>query len=179
MIDLRKMTDTELVKFNELCIDELSEVFSLSMPEDEAKKKAEEEQYCLLSEGVNTANHYLFTINQDKKNIGSIWFAKLEKKQKYIAFIFYIGIDKILRGKGFGTTAMKIVETDIKKIGLNTIRLHVLKNNSAAIKMYNKLGYSIYTDYEKYDIDDPGNIMEKVLQEGNKRGNGKYFYPYG
>ena len=163
MVDLRKMTDTELVKFNELCIHELSEVLSLSMPAYEAKKKAEEEQYSLLSKGVNTKDHFLFTIDQDGINIGSIWFSKLEKKRKFIAFIFYVGIDKDLRGKGFGTTAMEMVEAEINKIGVNTVRLHVLKNNSAAIKMYQKLGYEIYTDYEKYDSDDPGNIMEKVL----------------
>ena len=163
MIDLKKMTDIELVKFNDLCIDELSEVFSLSMPEVDAKKKAEEEQYGLLSEGVNTTDHFLFTITQDGINIGSIWFAKLEKKQKNIAFIFYVGIDEKLRGKGFGTTAMKMIEIEIKKIGLKTIRLHVLKDNLSAIKIYNKLGYTIYTDYDKYDVDDPGNIMEKVL----------------
>ncbi len=163
MIELRKMTDIELFNFNDLCIAELSEVFSLNMLEDDAKKKAEGEQYSLLPEGVNTTDHFLFTITQDRINIGSIWFAKLEKKQKYIAFIFYVGIDENLRGKGFGRTAMEIVEAEIKKIGLNTIRLHVLKNNSAAIKMYKKLSYTIYTDYEKYDIDDPGNIMEKLL----------------
>ena len=163
MVDLRKMTDTELVSFNKLCIDELSEVFSVSMPADEAKKKAEEKQYGLLKEGVNTTDHFLFTINQDEISIGSIWFSKIQKKQKYIAFIFYVGIDENLRGKGFGTIAMKMIEIEIKKIGLKIIRLHVLKNNLSAIKMYNKLGYNIFTDYEKYDIDDPGNIMEKVL----------------
>lgn len=163
MVDLRKMTDTELVKFNKLCIDELSKVFSLSMPADEAIKKAEEEQYSSLPEGVNTKDHFLFTIIQGKKNIGSIWFAKLEKKQKYIAFIFYIGIDKDLRGKGYGSTAMKMIEIEIKKIGLKIIRLHVLKDNLSAMQMYTKLGYNIFTDYDKYNIEDPGNIMEKVL----------------
>jgi len=163
MINLRKMTDSESVEFNVLCINELSEVFSLSMPEDVAKKKAEEEQYSLLSAGINTKDHFLFTITQDEKKIGSIWFAKLKKKQKYIAFIFYIGIDENLRGKGLGTTAMKMVEAEINKIGVNIVRLHVLKSNSAAIKMYQNLGYKIYTDYDKYDINDPGNIMEKLL----------------
>ena len=163
MVDLRKMTDTELISFNNLCIDELSEVFLLSIPKDEAKKKAEEEQYGLLSEGVNTKDHFLFTIDQDGINIGSIWFSKLEKEQEYIAFIFYIGIDENLRRKGFGTTAMKMIEIEIKNIGLKTIRLHVLKDNLSAIKMYNKLGYTIYTDYDKYDINDPGNIMEKRI----------------
>lgn len=162
-MDLRKMTDKELIRFNELCIDELSNVFSLSMPEDKAVKKAEEEQYGLLPEGINTKDHFLFTITQDGKSIGSVWFAKLEKKQRDIAFIFYIGIDEDLRGKGFGTTAMEILETEIKKIGLNTIRLHVLKNNLSAIKVYKKMHYKIYTEYDKYDVNDPGNIMEKIL----------------
>ena len=163
MIELRKMTDTELVEFNELCVYELSQVFALNMSKDEADKKAKEEQYGLLPDGINTKDHFLFTIIQDKNNIGSIWFAKLEKKQKYIAFIFYIGIDEDLRGKGFGTTAMKMIELEIKKIGLNTIRLHVLKNNLPAIKVYNKLDYNIFTNYDKYDVNDPGNIMEKII----------------
>jgi len=58
---------------------------------------------------------------------------------------------------------MEILETEIKKIGLNTIRLHVLKNNLPAIKMYKKMHYKIYTDYDKYDVNNPGNIMEKIL----------------
>lgn len=40
-MDLRKMTDAELIRFNELCIDELSNVFSLSMKQNKEKYTAQ------------------------------------------------------------------------------------------------------------------------------------------
>lgn len=53
----------------------------------------------------------------------------------------YVVIDENLRGKGFGITAMKMVEIEIKKLGLKTIRLHVLKDNLSTIKIQTNMNY--------------------------------------
>ena len=158
------MLESELIEFNKENIDELTSMYSSKMPESEARKKAESEQYGILSQGVNTKDHFLYTIKTDNNlKVGSIWFGKIEKDSKDIAFILYIRIDDERRGKGFGTIAMEMIEEEIKKIGIDTIRLHVLKKNLPAKKMYNNLGYKIFKDYEGYKEDTSGEVLEKKL----------------
>ena len=162
---LNRMLESELDKFNKINIEELTSMYSLKMSENEAKEKAQSEQYELLSEGVNTKDHFLYTIKTDSdKKVGSIWFGKMERDSKDIAFIFYIRIDNDKRGRGFGKSAIKMIEEEIKKIGIDTIRLHVLKDNITANKMYKNLGYNIFKDFDGYKEENLGEVLEKKLK---------------
>ena len=88
------MLKTELEEFNKVNIDELTAMYSLKMSENEAREKAESDQYEILPQGVNTKDHFLYTIKTDSyEKAGSIWFGKIERNSKDIAFIFYIRID--------------------------------------------------------------------------------------
>ena len=45
------------------------------------------------------------------------------------------------RGKGFGSRAIKHVQEESKKLGIETLRLEVTKNNQRVISLYQKLGF--------------------------------------
>jgi RimJ/RimL family protein N-acetyltransferase len=166
MIRLEKMTAEEFTVFNEINISELSKVFSLAMPEVKARIKAEKEQNETLPDGINTDGHFLFSIKEcrtQNKTIGGIWFTRIRRNDLDSAFIFFIWVDPSSRNKGSGSTAMELIEQEVRRLGLFVIRLHVLKNNEPALKLYKKMGYKLFTDYEKYDETDPGMIMEKII----------------
>lgn len=161
---LDKMLEIEFKDFNKKNIDELTKMYSSKMTEKEARRKAELEQYEILPHGVNTKDHFLYTIKNDRnENVGGIWFGKIERNSKDIAFLFYILIDDDKRGRGFETNAMKMIEEEIKKIEIYTIRLHVLKENIPAMIMYKNLGYKVFKDFKDYKMDNLGEILEKKL----------------
>ncbi len=161
MIILKKMTETEYIGFYKQNVEELTEVFALKMERDASRRKAETEQKQALPDGVNTKNNYLFSVCLGGKKIGGIWFAKMNSKGIDFAFIFYINIDEEFRGKGSGSVVMNMIDTEIKSAGLDRVRLHVLKNNIAAIKVYKKSGYSLFTDYDEFNPENNGIVMEK------------------
>ena len=166
MITLEKMTDEEFTVFNEINIAELTRVFALKMPLAEAREKAEKEQEQALPEGVNTEGHFIFSIRDDRQKdaaAGGLWFSILNRTGIDIGFIFFLWVDPLFRGRRIGTGAMKNAEEHFRNLGVSVIRLHVLKNNKPAMKVYKRLGYQLFTDYDRYDENDPGIIMEKKI----------------
>lgn len=67
----------------------------------------------------------------------------------------YVGLDlkKSYRGKGYGFFLyIKILE-ELNKIGINFFLLKVKKNNDIAIKLYEKIGFTL-SNKNKIDADD-------------------------
>ena len=59
------------------------------------------------------------------------------------AFIYDIIINKEERSKGFGEKALNFLESEVNKLGLKHIGLHVFGHNKIARGLYEKLGYEI------------------------------------
>jgi len=57
------------------------------------------------------------------------------------AFIYNIEIHPQFRRHGYATQAMLKVEGEARRLGAETIRLHVFGHNTAARPLYEELGY--------------------------------------
>lgn len=110
--------------------------------EAEAIDQAEAEFKRLLPDGKETANHHLFSIRDEEREVGMIWLAQLSNEEGYI---YDINIWKGNQGRGYGKEAMKEIEIFAQNQGLNYIGLHVFGHNKSARDLYEKLGY-IETD---------------------------------
>ena len=55
-------------------------------------------------------------------------------------------VQKDLRGKGIGSYILEFAINFLKEKGIKSIRLHVLKNNSSAIKLYKKYNFEYLED---------------------------------
>jgi RimJ/RimL family protein N-acetyltransferase len=108
----------------------------------EALRKSREEFDLLLPKGLATPGHRFFSIVRlpDRKAVGILWI-RIEKKPQPSAFIFNIEIFKSFRRHGYATRAMKLLEQEARRLGLENIRLHVFGHNAAARPLYEKLGY--------------------------------------
>ncbi len=66
-------------------------------------------------------------------------------KWKYPDSTYYVihrlCVNPIYQNKGIGTLTMLHIENEIRKMGIDTIRLDVFTLNPYAVKMYEKLGY--------------------------------------
>ncbi|NNE02981.1 MAG: GNAT family N-acetyltransferase [Eudoraea sp.] len=86
-----------------------------------------------ISKGVS---YYLITY--DGKNAG--YFSIIKENESLFLSKFYVL--KELRGQGIGKKALAFIRNEATLRGCTTISLTVNKNNSNAIKAYEKIGFT-------------------------------------
>lgn len=110
---------------------------------EEAHKKTDDDFSRLLPGGLKSIDQHLFSIKAGSTLVGSLWFAERGAPNNRKAFIYDIVLNDSARGKGYGKKAMGLLETEVKKLGLRHIGLHVFGHNLVARSLYEKAGYVI------------------------------------
>jgi RimJ/RimL family protein N-acetyltransferase len=91
------------------------------------------------------AYNQLYLIYMDGQIIGEMSYQvdprHLYKKETGTAWIGITIGEKSLQGKGIGFSAMQYLEEQIKQQGLKRMELGVFEFNTAAIKLYKRLGF--------------------------------------
>lgn len=88
-------------------------------------------------------NKHFFTICDGNKPIGFMGLSNINKQNKNADLFIAIGDDDY-RGKGYGKEAMKwLIAYGFNKLKLHKINLGVIKDNTASVKLYQKLGFKI------------------------------------
>ncbi|QWC23677.1 GNAT family N-acetyltransferase [Bacillus haikouensis] len=108
---------------------------------EDVNEKARNQLHNLLPNGIHTDGHYLFNINHDNQTIGYLWIKKDEEKKS--VFLYEIFIFNEFRNMGYGTRAMKKIESWMIQHDLLYLKLHVFGNNREARKLYEKIGFGI------------------------------------
>ncbi len=146
MIILTSMSQSELDAYLEITIREYAQehVRAGNWSEQEAMQKSRQEFAELLPQGVHSPKQHLYTIRAQATNapVGMLWYAERNDGQGAYAFIYDIVVDETERGKGYGEAAMRALEGEVRQRGLNQISLHVFGHNTAARRLYEKLGYA-------------------------------------
>jgi ribosomal protein S18 acetylase RimI-like enzyme len=58
------------------------------------------------------------------------------------AVLYFVGILEPYRRRGYATQALRLLERDVAKRGLQEVRLYVFGHNAAAWDLYEKMGYA-------------------------------------
>ena len=113
--------------------------------EEEALEKSKKSTDSLLSKGLETENHYLFSLYSeiDKTIIGSLWLFIEIKSKKKTAFIYYIIISEHFRGKGYAKDTLKATEQWLKERQVQNLGLHVFASNKVARNLYTNFGFKV------------------------------------
>jgi ribosomal protein S18 acetylase RimI-like enzyme len=108
----------------------------------EALRRSREEHQTLLPQGPSTPGQHLCSIVRlsDRKPVGMLWFG-IEKAPKPAAFVYNLEIFRGFRRRGYARQAMQLLEVETRRLGLDSIRLHVFGHNAAARALYDELGY--------------------------------------
>lgn len=78
---------------------------------------------------------------KETKLIGITILKNIDMIHRKAEFAIYIG-DSSEKGKGYAKEAtLKTIDFAFKKLGLNRIYLYVLKKNTTALKLYEKVGF--------------------------------------
>lgn len=149
MVHLVPMTETQFQSYLDTAVEDYAQGHLKSgdcAPED-ALRLAQEDYQKLLPDGLQSKDHFLFSIHDDALDkdeiIGMVWLGVIGKRVVKSAFIYDISIREDLRHKGYGRKVMERVEELVQEMGIDTIRLHVFGHNHAARTLYEKMGYQI------------------------------------
>ena len=154
MSQLIPMTQSEYDAFLERTIPEYAEdkVRAGHWAEAEALEKSRKEYLDLLPQGLQTANHYLYTLYDDDQAVGLIWLCANVDRLTQDGFIFELYVDEKYRGKGYGKQAMLLIEEKARDLNLKAIALHVFGSNKTARNLYEAIGYEITSLNMKKDL---------------------------
>lgn len=95
------------------------------------------ELYIGLYDG-KIASAYVINQECDEQYSNGHW--KYPESKYYV--IHRLCVNPVFQNKGIGKLTMNHIENEIKKMGINTIRLDAFTLNPYAISMYEKLGYA-------------------------------------
>ena len=139
------MTQPEYETFVERAIPEYAadNVRAGYWSESEALEKSREGYEKLLPKGLQTENHYLYTLYDADQAVGMIWIrADLEGSTKN-GFIFELYVDEKFRGRSYGKQAMLLIEEKARELDLKSLGLHVFAVNNVARNLYQSVGYEV------------------------------------
>lgn len=126
--------------------------------ETDALERSKKEYELLLPQGRDTKDNYLFNVIENTSNnkVGYIWVKFEVNIRTKSAFIYDIEIFESHRRKGYAKSGLSCIEKVVTDMGATNLGLHVFNHNSAAIALYNSIGY------RKISCN-----MQKVLNESN------------
>ena len=111
------------------------------MPRDAADAKAISDFDRLLTQGVETPEHFVHVIEEDGSVVGYLWLALRNSPSERVLFVYEVRIAEEARGRGLGRAAMEFAERFAAEQGLGRIELNVMGGNDVARGLYRVLGY--------------------------------------
>lgn len=160
MLTFQKMSEAEFKLYEAQAISEYADnkKQAENLTPEAALKLAQDSYGELIPNGIHSKGHFFYSIILEEKSIGMIWLAD----QKTSAYIYDFLIDDKFRGKGYGKASLAWLETEVLKLGFNSIKLHVFEHNHYARALYEKVGYFTTGRSMIKNLDVPG---EKIHRE--------------
>jgi mycothiol synthase len=128
-------------------------VASGSLPPEAAEQKAIRDHERLLPGGPGTPGQLIFRLTADGEPVGWLWLAVPgEQGDPSMAWVNLVEVDEALRGRGYGREAMLLAEAQARCRGMRSVGLNVHGSNTAALSLYQGLGYDVMTQQMKKDL---------------------------
>jgi ribosomal protein S18 acetylase RimI-like enzyme len=142
-IELRRMRADEFPGWKASSVESYSADMQENggMPRAGADAKAISDFDRLLTQGVETPDHFLHVIEEDGSVVGYLWLAPRDSPSERVLFVYEVRIAEEARGRGLGRAAMEFAERFTAEQGIGRIELNVMGGNDIARGLYRALGY--------------------------------------
>lgn len=107
----------------------------------DARAESHRQMSLELPDGADTPGQELFTGSVDGTEVGILWLGMRTRAGRPHAFILDIEVAESERRKGYGRELMYAAEREARRLGADSIGLHVFGFNAGAIRLYEDLGY--------------------------------------
>ncbi|GAA1236088.1 GNAT superfamily N-acetyltransferase [Microbacterium phyllosphaerae] len=109
--------------------------------EEDAAVESHRQMQLELPDGVASEGQELFVAEVDGDEVGVLWIGVRARAGRPHAFILDIEIAEGHRRRGYGRDVMHAAEREARRLGADSIGLHVFGFNTGAIRLYESLGY--------------------------------------
>lgn len=115
------------------------------LPADQALERARAEFTALLPQGLHTPRQHFLAIEQVEsgEQVGVLWFAAPAEGEKRRVWVYDFLIFAPFRRRGLARAALRALEMEARRLGVQRIELHVFGHNEAARALYEQSGFSI------------------------------------
>lgn len=143
-ISLRPMTDAEYDRWRRRSVDSYAaNIMAATGRSPESAGALAQSQFDeLLPQGRATPTTWLFVIDQDGRQVGTLWLGPHPHRQGF-GYVYDIEIDESARGQGLGRAAMLAAEDVLRGAGISEVGLNVFGFNAGAEALYRSLGYRV------------------------------------
>lgn len=143
-IELRTMSDAEYSEYIRVAVPSYADekMKGENLTREQADDVARESFAKLLPHGIASSDQFLRTIVDLKTGnaIGTLWYAKKSTPRPHV-WIYDFVVDEKLRGRGIGAETLKLLEIEVRALGIKSIGLHVFGHNESAAGLYEKTGF--------------------------------------
>ena len=108
---------------------------------DEAAAEAQRQFAKELPDGLDTPGQELFTASVAGEEVGVLWLGLRSRDGRPHVFVLDIEVASDQRRRGYGRALMHAAEREARRLGSDSIGLHVFGFNGAAVELYEQLGY--------------------------------------
>lgn len=108
---------------------------------EEAVAESHRQMVAELPDGLDTAGQEFFTASVDGTEVGTLWLGMRRRDGRPQAFILDIEVAAGHRRRGYGRELMHAAEREARRLGAESIGLHVFGFNTGAVRLYEQLGY--------------------------------------
>lgn len=108
---------------------------------DEALIESRRQMRLELPQGIETPGQELFTASVEGSEVGYLWLGLRHRDGRPHVFILDIEVAEDQRRRGYGRELMHAAEREARRMGAESIGLHVFGFNTGAMALYESLGY--------------------------------------
>jgi ribosomal protein S18 acetylase RimI-like enzyme len=140
-VRLRPMTDARFITYREEGEQEYAQQIAESgmMSAAAAKHKAAADFDRLLTSGLRTPGHHLWTAWDGPDEVGVLWIMV----ENGTAYVYDVQVSADRRRRGYGRAIMLAGEEAARSKGATSIGLNVFGQNAGAKSLYDQLGYQV------------------------------------
>ncbi len=121
----------------------------------EAARERAATQYAeLLPDGLTSPGMHLWTAESGEpaEPVGLGWVEIRQRSAGVSAWIYDLQVDEARQGEGLGRALMEALHEAARGLGATTMGLNVFGHNTAAIHLYDSLGYTVTAQQMKRDL---------------------------
>ena len=142
-VSLRVMTAEECQQYSDPAGQRLTAALRLAwqLSPREARTAAGTVIARSLETTKKTGSGGIYAIEAKRRMVGVLWFVIQDSRGFREAYVLDLFIHPAKRHCGFATSALRLLETEAKRISVSRICLNVFEHNSQAIKFYTANGF--------------------------------------